>query len=323
MALDRRWLVLDAIRRGLRTPLSEMTQQEVEEHRRSRVPQVPVGQELLDRLGRWLFGTPRPSVAIRTDSLQGADGELPARIYRPPELPDDAPLILYLHGGGWMLGSPRQYDWICSCLAEDVGALVVSVDYGKAPEAPAPAAYEDATAAFRWLEEHRTELRATGPVAVAGDSAGGNLAALVAIAARDEGRALGAQVLIYPGTDLTRSFPSVNELTDEPILHREDIDAFVERYLAGGLEADDPRVSPWFVEDVSGVAPALVQTAHHDPLVDEGEAYAARLREVGVEVRLTRYVDVPHGFVSLPGITPAAKQAVAEQVAFLRGHLLT
>lgn len=323
MALDRRWGVLDAIRRGARTPLSEMSQQEVEENRRSRVPQVPVGQELLDRLGRWLFGAPRPSVAIRTRSVRGAVGELPARVYRPPHLPDGAPLILYLHGGGWMLGSPQQYDWICTCLAEDVGALVVSVDYRKAPEDPAPAAQEDVTAAFRWLEEHRTELRASGPVAVAGDSAGGNLAALVALAARDEVRDLRAQVLIYPGTDLTRSFPSVNELTDEPILHREDIDAFVDRYLAGGLEADDPRVSPWFAEDVSGVAPALVQTADHDPLVDEGEAYAERLREAGVEVRLTRYVDVPHGFVSLPGIAPAAKQAVAEQVAFLHDHLLT
>lgn len=218
-----------------------------------------------------------------------------------------------------VVGSPPQYDWLCTVLARDARVVVTSVDYRKAPEHRAPAAVDDAIAATAWLAEHQTEVGATGPVFVGGDSAGGNLSALVAIAARD-GRTppVAGQLLIYPMTDLTMSCPSIDRLADAPILPRTSIAAFRAHYLGGGTAADDPVVSPLFVEDLSGVAPALVQTAEHDPLVDEGHAYADRLADAGVPVRRTCYVGMPHGFVSLPGLCPPAHQAVAEMVDFIR-----
>jgi acetyl esterase len=154
---------------------------------------------------------------------------------------------------------------------------------------------------------------------VAGDSAGGNLAALTALAVRDAGLdGLVAQLLVYPCTDLTLASRSATTQVAEPILTRRDMDAFVGMYLAGGVAADDPRVSPLHVDDLGGLAPACVQTAAHDLLRDEGRAYADRLAAAGVSVRHTEYVDVPHGFVSLPGLSPAAHQAVAELLQFTR-----
>ncbi len=320
MAISGKIRTLDALRRRF-SAAADMSPAEIRAARRSHIPPLPVGQGVAERLGQRVFGTPRPSVAIDGLTVGGADGDLRARRYVPAATAAGDPLVVYYHGGGWTIGSPLQYDWLCSSLAEDVGVTVVSIDYRKAPEHPAPAAYDDAVASFRWILEHREKVGATGPVAVAGDSAGGNLSALVAIAARDEQLPLAAQVLIYPGVDLTMSFPSVSRLTDEPILTRADIEAFRDYYLAGGVAPDDPRVSPWFVEDLSGVAPALVQTAAHDPLVDEGEAYAVKLAKADVPVRHTRYVDAPHGFVSIPGLVPAARQAAAEIAAFLTEHL--
>jgi acetyl esterase len=227
--------------------------------------------------------------------------------------------VLHLHGGGWVVGSPAQHDWFCGELAGRLGATVLSVDYRKAPEHPAPAASRDAVAAARWLLDGPGADEFDGPVLVAGDSAGGNLAALVAIAARDEGwTRLVGQLLVYPATDLTMTSRSATTQTTEPILHRSDMEAFVGMYLAGGVAPTDPEVSPLHVADVRGVAPACVQTAARDPLRDEGRAYAEHLAAAGVPTRLTEYVDVPHGFVSLPGLSGAASQAVAELVAFCR-----
>ena len=318
MRLDPRVQLLDRVRRATGGGVADMSLEEIQRARVTRLPHVPGLDPVLQRLGLALFGRPRRDVAIETRLVGGAEGDLPARLYRPPGLAADAPLVVWFHGGGWVLGSPAQYDWVCTSIAQDAGALVVSVDYRMAPEHPAPAAPDDAIAATRWIAEHAAELGASGPLVVAGDSAGGNLAALVAVAARDAGDLdLAGQALVYPGTDLTCSFPSIRELADAPILTREDIDAFRDHYLAGQVDAADPRVSPWFVDDLAGVAPALVQTAEHDPLRDEGTAYAERLAEAGVSMRHTRYVGVPHGFLSLPGICPPAHQALAELVTFI------
>lgn len=321
MAVSWRFRALDAARKLVGGSIATMTLEDIKAARRSHLPELPIGGPVLERVGQALFGRPRPAVTISETTVGGAEGDLPARVHTPPGPARPRPLIVHYHGGGWTTGGPLQYDWICSSLAEDVDAVVVSVDYRKAPEHPAPAAYDDAVAAFHWLSGNRDAVGAAESTAVLGDSAGGNLAALVAIAARDEGLRLDAQVLIYPGVDLTLSFPSVDRLAHEPILSRADVEAFRAHYLSGGVAPDDPRVSPWFVGDVHGLAPALVQTAEHDPLVDEGDAYAGRLAEAGIEVRHTRYVEVPHGFLSLPGVHPAARQAVAEETAFLRAHL--
>lgn len=321
MRLDPRVRLLDRARRAVGGSVADMSLEEIRRARVTRLPQVPVLDPLVQRFGLALFGRPRADVAIEETTVGGAVGDRPARVYRPRGLEPDAPIVVWLHGGGWVLGGPAQYDWVCTALAEDAGALVVSVDYRKAPEHPAPAAADDAVAATRWIAEHAAELGASGALVVAGDSAGGNLAALVAVAVRDAGDLdLAGQALVYPGTDLTCSFPSIRTLADAPILTRDDIDAFRAHYLAGGVAADDPRVSPWFVEDLAGVAPALVQTAEHDPLRDEGTAYADRMAEAGVPTRHTRYVGMPHGFLSLPGTCPAAHQALAELVDFVRSR---
>lgn len=319
MRLDPRVRLLDRARRAVGGSVADMSLAEIQRARVTRLPAVPVLDPVVQRLGLALFGHPRPGVTVTTRTVGGAAGDLPARVYAPAGLAADAPLVVWFHGGGWVLGGPLQYDWACTTIAEDAGALVVSVDYRKAPEHRAPAAAEDAIAATGWVAERAAELGATGPLVVAGDSAGGNLAALVAVAARDAGGPVVAgQVLVYPGVDLTRSFPSIRELHDAPILTRREIDAFVDHYLGVEVDPADPRVSPWFVDDLGGLAPALVQTAEHDPLRDEGTAYADRLRDAGVSTRHTRYVGVPHGFLSLPGICPAAHQAMAELVAFVR-----
>ena len=321
MRLDPRVRLLDRARRALGGSVADMSLDEIQRARVTRLPAVPLLDPVVQRFGRSLFGTPRPDVSIGDTTVGGAVGELPARTYRPRRLSADAPVVVWFHGGGWVLGGPAQYDWVCTSIAEDAGAVVVSVDYRKAPEHPAPAAVDDAVAATRWVAANAGSLGASGPLVVAGDSAGGNLAALVAVAARDAGDLeLAGQALVYPGTDLTSSFSSIRELADAPILTRDDIDAFLAHYLADGIAGDDPRVSPWFVEDLTGLAPALVQTAEHDPLRDEGTAYADRLAEAGVPTRHTRYVGVPHGFLSLPGICPVAHQALAELVDVVRSR---
>lgn len=321
MPVPRSIRALDAARRRARGgDIATMTLDEIHAARGPYIPDDAPGAAILQRLGRFIAGTPRDDVRVTEVTVPGAVGPLTARRHEPPDPAPNQPLVLHLHGGGWVVGGPIQYDWICGELAAGLGAVVVSVDFRKAPEHPAPAAPDDANAAARWLlGGGGADLGAPGPMVVAGDSAGGNLSALAAIAVRDAGLdGLVAQLLIYPGTDLTSSMPSVRELDDEPILKRPDIDGFLARYLAGDVAADDPRVSPLFVDDLAGLAPACVQTAEFDPLKDEGAAYAARLAEAGVPVRYTEYVDMPHGFVSLPGLAPSARQAVAELVQFAR-----
>lgn len=321
MSIPRSIRVLAEIRRRAGYQPERMTLAQLQAARRSPIPAVPVLGPLLERLTDRIVGGPQAGVEVREVTVPGAEGDLAARLHVPDGPAGARPLVLHLHGGGWTVGEPELYDWLCGRLAADLGAVVVSVDYRKAPEDPAPAALEDAVAVARWIlvEGGGTTLGAEGPLVVAGDSAGGNLAALVAIALRDAGLdGLVAQLLIYPSTDLTMSSESATTLTHEPLLHRSDMEAFRRHYLSGGLDPKDPRVSPLHVDDLTGLAPACIITAEFDPLRDEGRAYAERLAEAGVQVRLTEYVDMPHGFVSLPGLTISARQAAAELVAFTR-----
>lgn len=233
------------------------------------------------------------------------------------------PLVVHFHGGGWTFEAAVQYDWLCSQLAVGLGAVVVSLDYRLAPEHPAPAAVHDALAATTWLLDHAGErFGATGPAAVTGDSPGANLAALVALDRREAGDdRLRAQWLVCPIVDLTCSAPSFERLADAPFLDRAELDATIAGYLHG-VAPDDPLVSPWFVADVSGVAPTLVQVAQHDLLYDDGVRWADRLADAEVDVALTSWVDQPHVFTLLPGVAPAARAALAEGVAFLAARLV-
>jgi acetyl esterase len=272
-----------------------------------------------------ITGRPDRTVSIADTSLRLDDGtDLPLRIYRPREERDESlPVVVNLHGGGWVSGDPRQSEWWCAGVAAGARVVVVSVDYRLAPEHPFPTPAEDCYAATRWVAEHGDELSVDGGrLAVMGDSAGGNLAAVVALMARDRGGPrIALQVLIYPSVDVGGDYPSKHENADAPILGRKDLDNAWTLYLRG-TKADrkDPYVSPLFAAH-HDLPPALIQTAQYDPLRDHGAVYAAALRDAGVEVRLTNYVGAVHGYASLPGISPAARQALAEAVDTIRGRV--
>jgi len=247
---------------------------------------------------------------------------LPVRVYRPSGASGTAlPVVVYFHGGGWVSGDARQSEWWCSSIAAQAGVVVVSVDYRLAPEHPFPVPAQDCYAATVWVTEHADELGGDATrLAVMGDSAGGNLSAVVCLMARDQsGPAIALQVLLYPSVEIIDAFPSEDENAHAPVLTKADLAVFSELYLSGG-DGTDPYASPLRGKH-AGLPAALIQTAQHDPLRDHGAAYAAALRDSGVEVRLTNYVDAVHGYISLPGVVPAARQALAEAVAEVRAAL--
>jgi acetyl esterase len=275
-------------------------------------------------------GTDR-SVGITYGTAPARDEhEIPLRIYRPRALRDartDVPVLMWFHGGGWVLGNVLGHDPICTFLAATVGCVVVSVDYRMAPEHRAPVAVEDCVDATTWVGVNGDVLRAdTSRMAVAGDSAGGNLAAVVAQVLRDHGDTrLRLQVLLYPATDMTQSSPSVREHANAAILTKRPMDAYRDHYLPAGHDRRDPLVSPLFGR-LDGLPPALIQTADLDPVRDDGIRYAGALKDAGVPVRLTNYLRVPHGFASVPGAAPAVGrqhrwELASELTAALSPHL--
>lgn len=268
-----------------------------------------------------LVGRAHPDVLISDKTAVGGDGAaLPIRVYRPASTLDETlPLVVNFHGGGFVSGDLRQSEWWCSSIAHDVHAVVVSVDYRLAPEHPFPAAPEDCYAATMWVAEHASDLGADGTrLAVMGDSAGGNLAAVVSVMARDRGTPhIAFQVLLYPGVDMVNSYPSEDENEFAPILSKADLRVH-DIYCPG--EEHNPYASPLFAKHEE-LPPALIQTAQHDPLRDQGRAYADALTAAGVAVRITNYVDAVHGYISVPGIVPSARQALAEAVSELRHAL--
>jgi acetyl esterase len=261
-----------------------------------------------------LFG-PFDPVPFEDRDVPGPGGPIPVRIYRPPAATGAA--LVYFHGGGWVLGSIATAHAVCATLAQGSGCTVVSVDYRLAPEHPFPAAVDDAWAATAWVLEHGDELGARGPVAVGGDSAGGNLAAVVARRARDAGLPLALQLLVYPVTDADLGTASYRDNATGYWLTRDAMQWFWEQYVPAG-DRYHPDASPLRADDVAGVAPALVITAEYDPLRDEGEAYAARLSDAGVAVTLSRYDGLIHAFFRLPAVIDRAHDALQEAATALR-----
>ncbi|TFV48481.1 alpha/beta hydrolase [Blastococcus sp. TF02A-35] len=270
----------------------------------------------------WLLGGVAPGVVLTDGVAAGEVGPLEVRVHRPRGAVGDLPLVVNFHGGGWVVGSLDQSDWLCSNVAATTGAVVVSVGYRLAPAHRWPAAAEDCYAALVDVVARAGEWGADGRrVAVMGDSAGGNLAAVVSLMARDRsGPAIAFQALLYPATDLTFGSPSIEENADAPILTRADMVAYRDHYL-GGQERDHPYASPLFAPDHGGLPPALVQVAEHDPIRDDGLRYAAALAAAGVPVRTTTYVGMPHGYLAFPNLCRSAPQALAELCAELRGAL--
>lgn len=254
---------------------------------------------------------------------------VPVRIYWPPNAgPEPSPMVVFYHGGGWSIGDLDTHDPVARSHAVGAGAIVVSVDYRLAPEHPFPAAIDDCWAALRWVGGHAAELGGDrNRLAVAGDSAGGNIAAVMAQLARDNGGpALAFQLLWYPSTTADLALPSFTENADAPILNRDVIDAFLAWYVPGVDIRIDPTMlpatlAPANAADLSGLPPTYIATAEHDPLRDDGARYAELLRAAGVPVELRNEPTMVHGFVSFALVVPAAAEATDRGLAALRAEL--
>jgi acetyl esterase len=298
------------------------------------VPLHPQAQTLLDTLAQLGFAdmstltpeqaraqmvaVPRPPgpdvAAVEDRNIPGPDGHVPVRIYTP-EGEGLRPVVVFFHGGGWVIGNLESHDATCRGLCNAAGAVVVSVDYRLAPEHRFPAAPEDCYAATKWVADNAAAIGADASrLAVAGDSAGGNLAAAVTLMARERGGpSIGFQALVYPVTDYAFGTPSYAENGDGYLLSRAGMEWFWGLY-ADPSDAANPLASPLREKDLSGLPPALVITAGYDPLRDEGEAYGARLQEAGVPVTCTRYDGMLHGFFGNPALddgTAAVNQVSA------------
>jgi acetyl esterase len=268
-----------------------------------------------------LNGPAVPVAAVADRLVPGPAGELPVRVYTP-EGAAPLPIVVYFHGGGWVVGTLDTYDPLCRALAAAVPAVVVSVDYRLAPEHRWPAAAEDAYAATLWASRNAAELGGVQHrLAVAGDSAGGNLAAVVALGARDRGGpAIAFQLLVYPALDAAGDTGSWREFADGFYLTADGMRWYWDHYL-GGADGRAPDASPLRAAFFGGLPPALVIGAEHDVLRDEGEAYAARLAEAGVAATASRYPGMVHGFFRWRAVTASADAALGEAAAALRAAL--
>lgn len=255
---------------------------------------------------------------VENRRIPGPGGEIPIRIYTP-EASGPLPLVMFFHGGGFVLCSLETHDELCRALCRDTAAVVVSVDYRLAPEARYPAAADDCYAALEWCAAHAAELGADGTrIAVAGDSAGGNLAAVTALRARDlGGPALRHQTLIYPATSCAFDTPSYRDNAEGYFLTADAMRWFWSHYLGDMEQGREAYACPQNAESLTGLPSATVITAEYDPLRDEGEAYAERLRAAGVKVKLQRYDGMIHGFVSMADVFDdgrAAQLLIAEDL---------
>jgi acetyl esterase len=253
--------------------------------------------------------------AVEDIEVPGGAGPRPARVYRPKG-DGPHPTVAFFHGGGFTIGDLDSYDMQCRLLCAGVDAVLVSTDYRLAPEDPYPAAVEDALAATAWIA---SEL--PGPLAVAGDSAGGNLAAIVAQQFRGGGPEIAAQLLIYPATDLASDRPSHEENGRGYFLTLDDMEWFHDNYLPSREAGEDPLASPLYADDLSGLPPTVIATAEFDPLRDDGDAYAEALEKAGVKVIHRRYDGLVHGFFAFGPFSQSADAAVKELCQDLRGLL--
>jgi acetyl esterase len=310
MALDRdAERVLEMVRLSGRPPYETLS--------------APEARELFLAAREVLAPDPPPVAEVRELSAPGPAGAaVPLRLYRGAETAHDdtVPALVYFHGGGWVIGDLDTHDSLCRHLANAARCIVVAVDYRLAPEHKFPAAVEDCFAATSWIAREAAALGIDRErLAVGGDSAGGNLAAVVSLIARDRGAPeLCCQALLYPTVECGMTHASHDRFAERYLLTRPTMKWFREHYLRGPADVDDWRASPLRAADLSGVAPALVLTAGNDVLCDEGEAYAGRLQQAGVPVQLRHFPDQIHGFLTMGKIIEAAQPALDNIAAALR-----
>jgi acetyl esterase len=305
-------------------PLHPVARQMIDQMESSGLPKLhemppPQARQMMHQLATMSRVAPEiGSVVNRT--IPGPAGDLPIRIYTPMGGSAPRPVVVFYHGGGWVIGDLETHDAPCRQLANAVPAIVVSVDYRLAPEHKFPAAPEDCYAALEWVAANATSLGGDPKrLAVCGDSAGGNLSAVVALMARDRrGPKLAAQILVYPATDLTRDSPSHVENGKGYFLETESMAWFIGHYTRSAADLTDPLGSPLRAKDLTGLPPAVVITAEFDPLRDEGESYARRLCEAGVPVEMKRYDGMIHGFFSMDALFPEAAEAMTLAAEGLR-----
>jgi acetyl esterase len=270
-------------------------------------------RQAIDTMFAAFRGQPKEVGKIEDRKIPGPGGQIPVRVYTPRGTGPFGVLVFF-HGGGWVIGNIETHDVLCRDLTDGAGCVTVSVDYRLAPEHKFPAAPDDCYAATKWVAENARALNIdANRIAVGGDSAGGNLAAVVSQMARDKsGPKIACQLLIYPATDCANETASQREFSkDGYILSRADMDWFYNHYLAA-KDKTNPYACPGLAKNLSGLPAAFVLTAEIDPLRDEGEAYGEALRKAGVKVKTKRYNGVCHGFVSMASALDLGKQAVAE-----------
>lgn len=265
-----------------------------------------------------------PELRAEDRTIDGPGGPIPLRVYWPEDVDGTPPVLVFLHGGGWVVGDLDTYDTTARQHAAGAGAVVVSVDYRLAPEHPFPAAVDDCWAATQWVAAHADELGADGSrLAVAGDSAGGNLAAVIAQLARDAGGpAIAHQLLWYPATTWDTSLPSFRENADAPILSTAGVAGFSRAYAAGvDLREAPPTLIPARATELGGLPPAYIAVAGHDPLRDDGVRYGELLTAAGVPVEMHNAETLVHGYLAYAGVVPAATEAMDRGLAAARAAL--
>jgi acetyl esterase len=271
------------------------------------------------RMQRAFFGEPEPIAHVLNRVIPGPAGQIPVRIYTPAGS-GPFPVLVFFHGGGWVICDLDTHDGLCRSLANGSGCVVVSVDYRLAPEHKFPAAPEDCYAATIWVASHTAEINGDASrVAIGGDSAGGNLTAVVAQIARDKGGpTLAFQLLIYPATDFGMKSRSIEENAEGYYLTRDDMHWFRDHYLNSEADKASPLASPMRAASLKGLPPALIITAEFDPLRDEGEAYGHKLEAAGVPVKISRHDGMIHGFLSMAVFFDGGKRGIEDCCRALR-----
>ncbi len=313
-----------SVQARLSAPISEIT--DFLSHRRER-------QELIEsRAGKYLFGDVDRRVSVEMVDIPLAGRALRALVFRPTGVGGVRPVVVNFHGGGWVQGSPEQSRWISGQVAALTGAVVIAPSYRLAPEHPWPAAVEDSWDTLVWLVENAERFNIDpNRLAVMGDSAGGNLAAIAALRARDALAAgsrarnvphIRLQVLLYPSVDMYQKFSSELRMPNEPVLTSESMDTFARLYMGDAYGDSSWMASPLRAESHADLPPALIVTADRDPLLDNGIIYRETLRKAGVKVEYREYSKAVHGFLSLPGVVPAAKQASTDIAEVIANHIV-
>jgi acetyl esterase len=286
-----------------------------------RLPQTPIPGWVTSLLFGPVIGLPQ----VTDCTVPGRQGEIPVRLYAS-SLQPNLPLILFFHGGGWVVGNFQTHDSLCRRLARDTGAMVLAVGYRLAPWFKYPVALDDCEDALLWAAQAGATLGTAGPILVAGDSAGGNLAAALCLRRRNQGYQassgqpfpIAGQILLCPVTDGSLSQPSMNRYANAPLLTKPMMEFYVQQYAKTEADCCEPEFSPLLAEDLSNLPPALIITAEYDPLCDDGQHYAQRLRAAGNSVQAINYPGMVHGFMSFPPFCRSALPAFAEVAAFVQ-----